>query len=244
MPVNVIDTLKPKNGLNFPVVEAIDVFVDGFDNLADAVSHFATDVMIEAINAVLSDKANTSDVNTAVSGLQAQIDQIAQAAGTGTADTEVAQARVGADGTSYQTLKGRLDAEKSDSDAKIAESEKAINALSDTLANSFESEKTDLEYTFTDSKYINSEGDIVNTSSSSEYGVSNYIDVSDYSYLSLYCVSGFEHGFYAFYDSSYQFISGSFAESGANRKYVGNAIVPINAKYIVITGKSDDLPQI
>lgn len=110
MPVNIIDTLKPKNGLSFPVVEAIDVFVDGFDNLADAVSHFATDVMIEAINVVLSGKANTSDVNTAVSGLQAQIDQIAQAAGTGSADTEIAQARVDANSKSYSLLKNRLDA--------------------------------------------------------------------------------------------------------------------------------------
>ncbi|OPZ17013.1 MAG: GDSL-like Lipase/Acylhydrolase [Firmicutes bacterium ADurb.BinA205] len=244
MPVYVIDTLKPKNGLDFPVVEAIDVAVEGYSSLADAVSNFATRSALDALYAVLNTKADTSALTGATTSLQAQIDQIAQAAGTGTADTEVAQARVRADGTSYQTLKGRLDAEKSDSDAKIAESEKAFNALSDTLANSFESEKTDLEYTFTDSKYINSQGDIVNTYSSSEYGVSNYIDVSDYSYLSLYCVSGFENGFYAFYDSSYQFISGVFAESGANRIYAGNAIVPINAKYIVITGKSDDLPQI
>jgi lysophospholipase L1-like esterase len=111
MAVHVIDTIKPKNNLNFPVVEAIDVFVDGFDNLADAISHFATDAMIAAINAVLSGKANTSDVNTAVSGLQAQIDQIAQTAGTGTADTEIGQARVGADGTVYTTLRDRLNSE-------------------------------------------------------------------------------------------------------------------------------------
>lgn len=62
----------------------------------------------------ISLKANTSDVNTATTNLQTQIDQIAQAAGTGSADTEVAQARVGADGTSYQTLKARLDGENSD----------------------------------------------------------------------------------------------------------------------------------
>lgn len=56
-------------------------------------------------------KANTSDVNTATASLQNQINQIAKAAGTGSADTEVAQARVGTDGTSYNTLKARLDAE-------------------------------------------------------------------------------------------------------------------------------------
>lgn len=71
-------------------------------------------------NNILS-KANTSDVNTATANLQAQIDQIAQAAGTGTADTEVAQARVGADGTSYNTLKTRLDAENADLHNEVSE---------------------------------------------------------------------------------------------------------------------------
>lgn len=121
MPVNIIDTLKPKNGLSFPVVEAIDVFVENYGNLADAVSHFATDVMIEAINAVLSGKANTSDLTAAMTNLQNQIDQIAQTAGTGTADTEIGQARVGSDGTSYQTLKERLDSENTTINTKIAE---------------------------------------------------------------------------------------------------------------------------
>lgn len=137
MPVNIIDTLKPKNGLNFPVVEAIDVFVDGFDNLADAVSHFATDVMIEAINAVLSDKANTSDVNTAVSGLQAQIDQIAQASGTGSADTEVAQARVSEDGTTYNNLKVRLDTEQHKQNVGLSRLEHNLDSLSDCEKLSF-----------------------------------------------------------------------------------------------------------
>jgi hypothetical protein len=113
MPVNIIDTLKPKNGLSFPVVEAIDVFVEDYENLADAISHFATDVMIEAINTVLSDKANASDVNTAVANLQGQIDQIViSASAESVVAPEVAQARVDADGTEYSTLKARLDAEQ------------------------------------------------------------------------------------------------------------------------------------
>lgn len=107
MPVYVIDTLKPKNGLDFPIVEAIDVAVEGYLNLADAVTHFATDTAIAAINAALDLKAD----KTTTASLQSQIDQIAQAAGTGSADTEVAQARVGTDGTSYTTLKERLDTE-------------------------------------------------------------------------------------------------------------------------------------
>lgn len=105
MPVYVIDTLKPKNGLDFPVVEAVDVAVEGYLNLADAVTHFATDTAIAAINAALNGKADTS----AITNLQSQIDQIAQAAGSGTADTEVAQARVDAEGVSHSTLKDRID---------------------------------------------------------------------------------------------------------------------------------------
>lgn len=112
MSIEIIDLLKPKNGGNFPIVEAIDVWVEGFDNLADAVSHFATDAMIEAINTVLSGKANTSDVNTAVTNLQGQIDQIViSASAEAVVAPEVAAARVGADSISYQTLKARLDAE-------------------------------------------------------------------------------------------------------------------------------------
>ena len=47
-------------------------------------------------------KANTSDVNTATANLQAQIDELITPV---TQDAEVQNARVGADGTSYQTLK-------------------------------------------------------------------------------------------------------------------------------------------
>ena len=53
-------------------------------------------------------KANTSDVNTATANLQAQIDNIVTPV---TQDAEVQNARVGADGTSYTTLKARLDTE-------------------------------------------------------------------------------------------------------------------------------------
>lgn len=115
MPVNIIDTLKPKNGGSFPIVEAIDVFVENYGNLAEAVNHFATDIMIEAINTVLSGKANTSDVNTAVANLQNQINQIEiSASAEAVVAPEVAAARVDEYGTSYQTLKARLDADQTE----------------------------------------------------------------------------------------------------------------------------------
>lgn len=95
MAVEVIDKIKPKNGGSFPIVEAVDVEVSEGVRLPEA----------------LAAKANTADVTSATSNLQSQIDQIAQAAGTGSADTEVAQARVGYDGQTYSNLKARIDAE-------------------------------------------------------------------------------------------------------------------------------------
>lgn len=112
MPVYVIDTIKPKNGGGFPIVEAIDVYVEGYTSLADAVSHFATQEMIEEINTILIGKADAAEVSADIDDLQAQIDQIViSASAESVVAPEVAAARVGADSTSYQTLKARLDAE-------------------------------------------------------------------------------------------------------------------------------------
>lgn len=117
MPVYVIDTLKPKNGLDFPIVEAIDVAVEGYLNLADAVTHFATDTAIATFNAALGTKANTSDVTLSIANLQGQIDQIViSASSESVVAPEVAAARVGADGESYSTLKERLDANQNIAD--------------------------------------------------------------------------------------------------------------------------------
>lgn len=93
MPVRVIDTLKQKNGLSFPIVEAIDVFVEGYSSLADAVSHFATDAMVASV----------------IANIQAQIDQLITPV---TQDAEVQNARVDADGVTYTTLKARIDADQ------------------------------------------------------------------------------------------------------------------------------------
>lgn len=138
MPVNVIDTLKPKNGGSYPIVEAIDVFVEDYENLADAISHFATDVMIEAINTVLSGKANTADVNTAVANLQGQINQIViSASSEAVVAPEVAAARVGANGTEYSTLKARLDAEENAQQSAITSTTTTATAGSKNFANTY-----------------------------------------------------------------------------------------------------------
>lgn len=105
MPVNVIDTIKPKNGLSFPVVEAVDVAVTDELRLPEALALKADSSALNATNAAVEDKADKSTTDS----LQSQIDQIAQSAGTGTADTEVAQARVDSEGNSHTTLAERID---------------------------------------------------------------------------------------------------------------------------------------
>lgn len=114
MPVYVIDTLKPKNGLDFPVVDAVDVAVEGYSSLADAVSNFATRSAFDAIMATLSTKADTAALETATANLQGQIDQIViSASAESVVAPEVAQARVDIDGKQFSTLKARLDYESS-----------------------------------------------------------------------------------------------------------------------------------
>ena len=107
MPVNVIGTLKPKNNGKFPVAEAVDIKVEGDLRLDEVLENKAD---LETLNYALANKAD----KTTAAALQSQIDEISQSQGAGTADTEIAQARVGADGTSYGTLKARLDAESED----------------------------------------------------------------------------------------------------------------------------------
>lgn len=117
MPVYVIDTLKPKNGLDFPVVEAVDVSVEGYSSLADAVTHFATDTAIVSINTALDGKASNSDI----ANLQRQINQIViSSAAESIVAPEVAQARVGTDGTSYSTLNERITAERNEVNTEFA----------------------------------------------------------------------------------------------------------------------------
>lgn len=97
MAVEVIDKIKPKNGGSFPVVEAVDVEVSEGLRLPEALEAKADASAVES-------KAE----KTTTDSLQAQIDQLITPV---TQDAEVQNARVAADGTSYQTLKARLDAD-------------------------------------------------------------------------------------------------------------------------------------
>lgn len=76
------------------------------DNVNQAIGKVEKRVSDNENNILL--KADTSDVNTATANLQSQIDEIITPV---TQDAEVQNARVGVDGTTYTTLKQRLDAE-------------------------------------------------------------------------------------------------------------------------------------
>lgn len=104
MPVNVIGTLKPKNNGKFPVAEAVDIKVTDNLRLDEALENKAD---LDTLNYALANKAD----KTTTTALQSQLDEIAHSQGAGTADTEIAQARVGTDGTTYSSLKNRLDTE-------------------------------------------------------------------------------------------------------------------------------------
>lgn len=115
MAVNVIDTLKPKNGGSFPVVEAVDVAVDSL-NLVQALGNKADASAVEDVETMMTLKASTADVQTATTNLQNQINELVTPV---TQDAEVQNARVGANGQSYETLKGRLDAENEAMDERV-----------------------------------------------------------------------------------------------------------------------------
>lgn len=178
MPVYVIDTLKPKNGLDFPVVEAVDVAVEGYLNLADAVTHFATDTMIAAINEALNDKANTSDIVN----LQNQINELITPV---TQDAEVQNARVGSDGASYTTLKERLDTENLEASASIERISDAIPSTTAIEQKTINVSGVVSDYdtrTLSPVVYVHN-GDIMAVASGYEFRYANYSDEDTFSEL-------------------------------------------------------------
>lgn len=127
MPINVIDTLKPKNS-GFPVAEAADISVSSTQRLPEALAAKADAADLEqvssevaakadssAVSALSSDiytalgtKASDSETRSATANLQAQIDTLAVAAPS---DAEVVQARVSADGETFSTIESRLNSD-------------------------------------------------------------------------------------------------------------------------------------
>lgn len=124
MPVEVIATLKPKNNGKFPVAEAVDIKVSDNLRLDKALENKAD---LSSVNFALAGKVNASDFTTSTANLQGQIDQIViSASAEGVVAPEVTAARVGADGTSYATLKERLDDESATVNAELTDVNSAL----------------------------------------------------------------------------------------------------------------------
>lgn len=120
MPVNIIDTLKPKNGGNFPIVEAADIAVTSDKRLPEALAAKADTSALAETAAEVAQKADAADVFSETTNLQNQINQIEiSATSEAVVAPEVAAARVGSDGSSYDTLKDRLDSELDASNSTI-----------------------------------------------------------------------------------------------------------------------------
>lgn len=116
MPVNIIGTLKPKNNGKFPVAEAVDIKVTDDLRLDEALEKKAD---LETLDFALNNKADKATTTS----LQSQINEIITPV---TQDAEVQNARVGSDGTSYTTLKERLDTENTSIQGNITELEEWI----------------------------------------------------------------------------------------------------------------------
>lgn len=100
----------------------------GTNTTAIAGKASATD--LATTNAAVATKAEASDLTTATNNLQSQIDNIV---GGSTEDSEVINARVGEDGTSYNTLKARLDAEATNTNNQIDNTNQNVDEISNKL---------------------------------------------------------------------------------------------------------------
>lgn len=120
------------------VVTQIATNRDNISNLSTAVASKASQASVDALELSVESRATKSEVadleNTvegkanvsAIADLQAQIDNIVSPV---TQDAEVENARVGEDGTSYTTLKERLDTENSILTNNITSTDEAVSVL-------------------------------------------------------------------------------------------------------------------
>ncbi len=185
----------------------------------------------------IAGKANASDVATADANLQSQINQIViSASAEAVVAPEVAAARVSEDGTEYSTLKERLDAENEDTANSISLTKDKADSVYALLGDSFQKIYENISYTVTADKFLEPDGSIV----TGTYIITNYVDVHEYAFIEVKCSVGYSHAFYAFYDASYNFISGKAAAAGAAQAFFEDVAVPKGATYVVVSSTNQN----
>lgn len=162
-------------------------------------------------------RSDMADVKSDFDNLNAQY-QAAVAAHT--EDSEVQNIRVGADNVTYasagESVRTQFTNLKSD-----------LNEISAPITEVISS-------TIKEGKYIDSTGSVVDASAPAHWRVTDYVDVSNLSKVSITASTYTNRMYYAFYDASYNYI----ADSG--RSYESNVVlydevvrVPEGAKYCV-----------
>lgn len=192
---------------DFPNAQAVDAALKRANKAEVDVANLTT---------AMAGKVDYSAYQTETQNLQGQINQIViSASAESVVAPEVAAARVGADSTSYQTLKARLDAENSKS-----------SLIDDTILSNFDHNPATnyINYDFIkDNVYIKGQDAGQEVSFSGLYAT-DYIPLEE---GVNYYFGNVLNGYCAFYDGNKQYISGY----GNTHELTNPFTIPTGAKY-------------
>lgn len=146
MSVNVIDTIKPKNGGSFPVVEAVDVAVSGGTRLNTALDSKASTADLATVAASISNKADKTDITELRTTLALKANQSSLDATNVIVASKAAQSSLDAlsvivsgkaDKSDYSDIYAALDtkANKNDVNTAIANVEQEMELADASLQN-------------------------------------------------------------------------------------------------------------
>ena len=208
MPVNVIGTLKPKNNGKFPVAEAVDIKVTDDLRLDKALENKAD---LATLNFALGGKADNSDIDN----LQAQINEIVTPV---TQDAEVQNARVGTDGTTYETLNQRITAERNQVNSELTR---------------FYGTQTDISSQLSSGRIPTTDPIVLTPETSTDY-LYAIIDCSENDIFRLVGTGATGYRMWAFIDSENRILSEAEAMSDQTTSKDVTIIAPANSNKLVV----------